>query len=98
MMSLILGSLVLGVSYFAHRIYAVPYEDETPTVISQVAQTILGDGAFGSAFFILVQAATMLILFAGANTTFSAFPIVVNYAAADGYLPRWLTKRGHKLN
>jgi hypothetical protein len=77
---------------------AVPYEDETPTVISQVASTILGDGAFGSAFFILVQTATMLILFAGANTTFSAFPIVVNYAAADGYLPKWLTKRGHKLN
>jgi hypothetical protein len=88
MMSLILGSLVLGVSYFAHRILAVPYESETPTVISQVASTILGDGAFGSAFFILVQAATMLILFAGANTTFSAFPIVVNYAAADGYLPK----------
>ena len=98
MMSLILGSLVLGVSYFAHRIMAMPYEDETPTVISQVASTILGDGAFGSVFFIVVQAATMLILFAGANTTFSAFPIVVNYAAADGYLPKWLTKRGHKLN
>jgi len=98
LMSLILGSLVLGVSYFAHRILAVPYESETPTVISQVASTILGDGAFGSAFFIVVQAATMLILFAGANTTFSAFPIVVNYAAADGYLPKWLTKRGHKLN
>ncbi len=98
MMSLILGSLVLGVSYFAHRILAVPYEDETPTVISQVAHTILGDGAYGSAFFIVVQASTMLILFAGANTTFSAFPIVVNYAAADGYLPKWLTKRGHKLN
>lgn len=98
MMSLILGSLVLGVSYFAHKILAVPYESETPTVISQVASTILGDGAFGSVFFIVVQAATMLILFAGANTTFSAFPIVVNYAAADGYLPKWLTKRGHKLN
>ncbi len=97
-MSLILGSLVLGVSYFAHRIMAVPYEDETPTVISQVASTILGDGPFGSVFFIVVQASTMLILFAGANTTFSAFPIVVNYAAADGYLPKWLTKRGHKLN
>jgi len=98
MMALILGSLVLGVSYFAHRILAVPYADETPTVISQVASTILGDSALGSAFFIVVQASTMLILFAGANTTFSAFPIVVNYAAADGYLPKWLTKRGHKLN
>ncbi len=97
-MASILGTLVLGVSYFAHKIYAMPYEDESPTVISQVAQTILGDSALGKTFFLVVQAATMLILFAGANTTFSAFPLVVNYAAMDGYLPRWLTKRGHKLN
>ena len=97
-MSTILGTLVLGVSYFAHRIYAMPYESGTPTVISQIAKTILGDGAIGSAFFILVQAATMLILFAGANTTYSAFPLLVNFVATDGYLPSWLTKRGHKLN
>jgi amino acid transporter len=97
-MSSILGSLVFGVSYFAHRIYAMPYEDEAPTVISQIAEVILGDGAIGSIFFYVVQASTMLILFAGANTTFNAFPIVVNFAASDGYLPRWLTKRGHRLN
>ena len=97
-MSTILGTLVLGISYFAHKIYAMPYADESPTVISQVAQTILSGSAIGEIFFYFVQAATMLILFAGANTTFSAFPIVVNYAALDGYLPRWLTKRGHKLN
>jgi len=97
-MSTLLGSLVLGVSYFAHRIYAMPYESGTPTVISQIAKVILGDGAIGSAFFIIVQAATMLILFAGANTTFSAFPLLVNFVATDGYLPSWLTKRGHKLN
>jgi amino acid transporter len=97
-MSTILGSLVLGVSYFAHKIYAIPYESETPTVISQVAKAILGEGALGTAFFIVVQAATMLILFAGANTTYSAFPMVVNFVAQDGYLPNWLTKRGHRLN
>jgi len=97
-MSTLLGSLVLGVSYFAHKIYAMPYESGTPTVISQIAKTILGDGAAGSAFFILVQASTMLILFAGANTTYSAFPMVVNFVAQDGYLPNWLTKRGHRLN
>jgi len=97
-MSTILGSLVFGISYFAHRVYAMPYEDEAPTVISQVADVILGDGVFGSIFFYVVQASTMFILFAGANTTFNAFPIVVNFAAADGYLPRWLTKRGHRLN
>jgi amino acid transporter len=97
-MSTLLGSLVLGVSYFAHKIYAMPYESGTPTVISQIAKTILGNGAIGSAFFIFVQAATMLILFAGANTTYSAFPILVNFVATDGYLPNWLTKRGHRLN
>jgi amino acid transporter len=98
MMSCILGSLVLGVSWFAHKIYALPYESGTPTVISQIAKAILGDGAIGSIFFIVVQAATMLILFAGANTTFSAFPILVNFVASDGFLPRWLAKRGHRLN
>ena len=97
-MSTILGSLVLGVSWFAHKIHAIPYESETPTVISQIAKTILGDGTFGNLFFILVQAATMLILFAGANTTYSAFPLLVNFVATDGYLPNWLTKRGHRLN
>ena len=96
-MSALLGTLVLGVSWFAHKIHAVPYESETPTVISQIAKVIVGDGAFGSIMFIMVQAATMLILFAGANTTYSAFPILVNFVASDGYLPRQLTKRGHRL-
>jgi len=96
-MSALLGTLVLGVSWFAHKIHAVPYENGTPTVISQIAKTIVGDGAFGSIMFIMVQAATMLILFAGANTTYSAFPIMVNFVASDGYLPRQLTKRGHRL-
>ena len=96
-MSTLLGSLVLGVSWFASHIHAVPYEDESPTVISQIAKAALGQGSFGSVMFILVQAATMLILFAGANTTYSAFPLLVNFVASDGYLPRQLTKRGHRL-
>ena len=96
-MSGLLGTLVLGVSWFAHRIHAMPYESGTPTVISQIAKTVVGNGAFGQMMFVLVQLATMLILFAGANTTYSAFPILVNFVASDGYLPRQLTKRGHRL-
>ena len=67
-MSSILGTLVIGVSWFAQRIHAMPYESGTPTVISQIAKVALGDGTTGKIFFIFVQAATMLILFAGANT------------------------------
>ncbi len=96
-MSTILGFLVLSVAWFAHKIHAMPYESGTPTVISQIAKTIVGTGSFGQFMFIMVQLATMLILFAGANTTYNAFPLLVNFVAADGYLPRWLTKRGHRL-
>ena len=96
-MSCLLGTLVLGVSYFAHHIHAMPYESGVPTVISQIAKAAVGTGAFGSVMFIMVQLATMLILFAGANTTYSAFPLLVNFVAMDGYLPRQLTKRGHRL-
>ena len=96
-MSAILGTLVIGVSWFAHQIHAMPYESGTPTVISQIAKAAVGTGTFGQGMFILVQLATMLILFAGANTTYSAFPLLCNFVASDGYLPRQLSKRGHRL-
>ena len=96
-MSTILGSLVFGVSYFAHRTWATPYETGTPTVISQIARATLGSGTFGSVMFYVVQGTTMLILITGANTAFSGFPYLVNFVANDGFLPRQLTKRGHRL-
>ena len=96
-MSTLLGSLVLGVSWFAGHVKAVPYESGAPTVISQIAKAAVGTGGFGTTMFVLVQLATMLILFAGANTTYSAFPLLCNFVATDGYLPRQLTKRGHRL-
>jgi amino acid transporter len=96
-MSTLLGTLVLGVSWFAHHIQAMPYESGTPTVISQIAKSIMGTDGFGQFMFVMVQLATMLILFAGANTTYSAFPLLCNFVATDGYLPRQLTKRGHRL-
>ena len=96
-MSTLLGSLVLGVSWFAHKIYALPYESGSPTVISQIAKSIMGEGQFGNFWYLYVQFATTLILFAGANTTYSAFPLLCNFVATDGFLPKWLTKRGHRL-
>ena len=96
-MSALLGFLVFGISWFAHKTLAIPYENGTPTVISQVARASLGQGTFGSFFFFIVQATTMLILFTGANTAYSGFPYLVNFVANDGYLPRQLTKRGHRL-
>ena len=96
-MSCILGTLVAGVSWLAHATHAVAYETGSPTVISQVAKAVLGDSAAGHVGFLLVQLATTLILYTGANTPFNGFPFLANFVAADGFLPRWLTKRGHRL-
>jgi amino acid transporter len=96
-MSCILGTLVAGVSWLAHATHAVAYQDGSPTVISQVAKAVLGDSTAGHVGFLLVQLATTLILYTGANTPFNGFPFLANFVAADGFLPRWLTKRGHRL-
>ena len=97
LMSATLGTLIIGIAWLAKETQAIPYADGTPTVISLVAKAALGDGVIGDTLFVLTQLGTMLILFAGANTCFSAFPNMVNMVANDGYLPRRLTQRGHKL-
>jgi amino acid transporter len=97
LMSLTLGTLIVGIAWLAKETQAVPYADGTPTVISLVAKAALGTSFIGDVLFVLTQLGTMLILFAGANTCFSAFPNMVNMVANDGFLPRRLTQRGHKL-
>jgi amino acid transporter len=96
-MSGLLGSLVFGVSWFAMRLHSVPYESGTPSVISVIAKQILGNGTFGHIWFAFTQLSTMLILIAGANTVYNAFPILAANIAEDGFLPRQFAKRGHKL-
>jgi len=97
MMSGLLGTLVFGVSWFAHSMNVVPYESGTPSVISLISKTVMGEGTFGTFWFAFTQFSTMLILIAGANTVYNAFPILAANIANDGYFPRQLAKRGHKL-
>jgi amino acid transporter len=94
---LILGILVAGISWLAHATRATPYSRGYPTVLAQEAQVVFGSTFIGHAFFLLVQLATMLILYTGANTSFNGFPFLTSYVAGDSFLPRWLLKRGHRL-
>ena len=96
-MSCTLGSLVLGVSLLAHFTHAIPYLQGTPTVISQEAKAVFGSSPLGHFGFYVVQAATVLILWTGANTSFNGFPFLASFVAEDRFLPRALTKRGHRL-
>ncbi|MFE7355336.1 APC family permease [Streptomyces sp. NPDC057543] len=96
-MSAVLGTLVLGVSTLAHFTHAVPYKDGTPTVIAQEAHLAFGSGPAGTAGLVFVQLATALILYTGANTPFTGFPYLASFVAEDRFLPRVLTRRGHRL-
>ncbi|HEY4792081.1 MAG TPA: DNA-binding protein, partial [Actinomycetes bacterium] len=92
-MAAIMGTLFLGITYLAVHLEALPYKSGYPTVISQIARQVLGGGPA----FILVQAATLLILVLAANTAFSGFPLLASFASGDALLPRQLRKRGHRL-
>jgi amino acid transporter len=96
-MAAILGSLVLGVSSLAAVTHPVPYLSGTPTVISQVAKYVYGAHGVGNVLYVLLQIGTTLILILAANTSFTGFPFLASFAAEDSYLPRQLTKRGHRL-
>jgi len=91
-MSLILGSLFLGISYLAKSIGVVPSESET--VISQLARTIFAGR--GTLYLMLIGATTVILIMA-ANTAFADFPRLGALVAKDGFLPRQLTYRGSRL-
>ena len=93
----IVAFLIAGISWLAHVMHTVPNVSGVPTVLAQEAKLIFGHGVVGSIGFIAVQVGTAAILFTGGNTSFSGFPFLASFVAEDSFLPRQLTKRGHRL-
>ena len=91
-MSLILGSLFLGLSFLTSHVQAVFSEEET--VISQLARTIFGGRDI---LYLMLITGTTVILIMAANTAFADFPRLGALHAGDGFLPRQLTYRGSRL-
>lgn len=91
-MAVILGSLLLGITFLAYHIQAIPSESET--VISQLARTVFGGRGF---MYIATITATTVILVLAGNTAFAGFPRLSALVAEDGFLPRQLTYRGSRL-
>ncbi|MFJ6722085.1 APC family permease [Streptomyces sp. NPDC091259] len=77
-----------------HNGVAVGPEYVQNPVISQVAEAVFGDGSF---LFIVLAAATALVLFLAANTAYNGFPLLGSILAQDRYLPRQLHTRGDRL-
>jgi amino acid transporter len=97
MMGVSLGVMFLGLSFLASQVKVAPYESGTPTVIAQIGEAVFGGGLLGDVLFYSLQAGTMLILILAANTGFAGFPQLASFQAEDQFLPRQLTKRGHRL-
>jgi amino acid transporter len=93
----IVAVLIAGISWLAHVTHATPYTAGFPTVIAQEARQVFGPSPAGQVMFLILQAATAAILFTGGNTSFTGFPFLASFVAEDSFLPRWLTRRGHRL-
>lgn len=91
-MSFILGSLLLGISFLSAHIQAVPSEVET--VISQLARTAYGERGL---LYLATITGTTIILILAANTSFADFPRLSAFMARDSLLPRQMTFRGSRL-
>jgi amino acid transporter len=93
-MAVLLGILFVGITVVAHAYQILPTVGDIPTTVSLVAATSFGKDTI---LFVLFQAATALILFLAANTSFNAFPRLGAILAVDGYMPRQFAYRGDRL-
>jgi amino acid transporter len=91
MMACILGFLVLGVAYLSTRYGLVPRADET--IVSMLGREVLGENVLYYGY----QAATALVLFMAANTSFAGFPWLSAIVAKDGFMPRQFAFKGDRL-
>lgn len=96
-MGALLGVMFLGLSVLASHMHVAPFEEGTPTVISQIGDLVYGTSPLGRVLYLSLQAGTMLILVLAANTSFADFPRLASFHAGDNFMPRQLTKRGHRL-
>jgi amino acid transporter len=96
-MGSLLGAMFLGLSILGAHMEVAPFAEGTPTVISQIGELVYGQSPLGQALYYALQAGTMLILVLAANTSFADFPRLASFHAGDNFMPRQLTKRGHRL-
>ena len=96
-MGTLLGFMFIGLSMLAAKMHVAPFEAGTPTVISQIGKLVYGTGLSGGLLYLCLQAGTVLILVLAANTSFADFPRLASFHAGDNFMPRQLTKRGHRL-
>ena len=91
----LLTFMFLGISFLAQQYLALPPEPGNPeTVLSQIGRGVFGGRGVG---YVVLQAATAMILVLAANTAYADFPRLLSFLARDRYLPRQLGSLGDRL-
>jgi amino acid transporter len=90
-MSIILGSLFMGISWMAYHYGIMAKVDET--VVSQLARLTFGTGFI----YYAIQVGTMMLLVLAANSAFAGFPHLSSILARDGYMPHQMATFGDRL-
>lgn len=90
-MAIILAFLFIGITFLSSRYGFVPNEHET--IVSELGRNVFGKNAI----YYVYQAATALVLFLAANTSYADFPRLSAILAHDKFMPRQFTFRGDKL-
>jgi amino acid transporter len=90
-MSVILGSLFMGISWMAYHYGIMAKEDET--VVSQLARLTFGTGVT----YYTIQVGTMMLLVLAANSAFAGFPHLASILARDGFMPHQMATFGDRL-
>jgi amino acid transporter len=93
-MAVLLGILFVGLTVVSVAYGLRPTEAGGPSIVAMAAEATLGAD---SPFVPMFAAATALILFLAANTSFNAFPRLAAILAEDGYMPRQFAFRGDRL-
>ena len=109
-MAVILGSLVLGITYLGHVYHGLPWDflsehperfSHLPGLESLRGQTLVAQlvtHIFGRGpFFTVTQVATCAILILAANTAFQDFPRLSSILARHRFAPRQLANLGDRL-
>ena len=87
----ILVFMLAGISFLLMHYHVMPVEEVT--ALSQIAEAVFGRGVM----YYYIQITTMVVLYLAANTAYNGLPVLMYVVAKDGYLPRYLGKRGDRL-
>src|SRR5215471_5096121 len=91
-MAVLAITMFIGITVLAHAYGVIPSASESG--VSQLGRAIFGNGTI---YYLIIQAATMLILVLAANTAYADFPRLASIVARDRYLPRQFMNQGDRL-